>query len=448
MYSKDILELFEKLGIKVGDTVSVSSASDSQEGILMPRTDAGGSDIIVIKRKDGYNVGIKYGKGTKIERISASPSHHFSFPKAEQTVNKSLNNISLLYTGGTIGSKIDYVSGGVHMLIKPEELLHEVPELNGIANIEIKGLMSIASEDMTYVEWQRIADEAANSLNSGARGVVITLGTNTMHYTSAALSFMLKDLNAPVVLTGAMRSSDRGSSDAFMNLICSCSVATKSDIAEVGICMHGGSSDSKNFFTRGTKVRKMHTSRRDAFRPVNNTPICTINPVGDIKYVSDYKHMDEGKKEKVSAVTGFEPKVALVRTYPNSDPEIIDHYVKNGYKGIIIEGTGMGEFPSSPSIKGLSWLGRVKDATGSGVVVGGTSQCVFGRVNHTVYRNLRLLEDIGVVNCEDMLSEVAYVKLGFLIGNYGQKKAVEMLGTNIAGEITKRTEFKEDFMEQ
>ncbi len=448
MYSKELLGLFEKLGIKIGDTISISSDSDTQEGILMPKTEAGGSGIMVIKRKDGYNVGIKYKKGTVIAKISSSPSHHFSFPKAQATSSKSLNNIAMLYTGGTIGSKIDYVSGGVYMLTKPEELLHEVPELNGIANIGINGLMSIASEDMTYVEWQRIAEETAKALNSGARGVVVTLGTNTMHYTSAALSFMLKDLNAPVVLTGAMRSSDRGSSDAFVNLICSCSIAAKSDVAEVGICMHGTSSDSKNLFIRGTKVRKMHTSRRDAFKPINSSPICAIDAKGRIEYLGDYKPIDASAKKSVSAVTGFEPKVALVRTHPNSDPGIIDYYVNKGYRGIIIEGTGMGEFPSSPSVKQFSWLDHVKDAAGSGIVVGGTSQCVYGRVNHIVYRNLRLLEDIGVVNCEDMLSEVAYVKLGFLLGNNDAKKAREMLNVNIAGEITYRTEFKEDFTEQ
>jgi glutamyl-tRNA(Gln) amidotransferase subunit D len=446
MYSEEIRALFEKLGIKVGDTISVTSGQDMQEGILMPRTGAGGSDIIVVKRKDGYNVGIKYKSGTKVSKLSESQPHHFLFPKASASVDRSLERIALLYTGGTIGSKVDYVSGGVYMLTKPEELMHEVPELGSIANIDVHNLMSISSEDMTYVEWQKIAEDAASSLNNGAKGVVVTLGTNTMHYTAAALSFMLKDLNSPVVLTGAMRSSDRGSSDAFVNLICSCSIAAKSDIAEVGICMHGSSSDSKNIFIRGTKARKLHTSRRDAFKPVNSGPLCYVDINGSIEYAGDYRHAAKSTG-KVHAQTGFDPKVALLRTHPNSDPEVVDHYVKKGFKGLIIEGTGMGEFPTSPSIKGLSWISHVKDAVESGVIVGGTSQCVFGRVNHTVYRNLRVLEDIGVVNCEDMLSEVAYVKLGFLLGNYGSKKARELLGQEIAGEITNRIEFKKDFVE-
>ena len=440
MYSKELLELFEKLGIKVGDTISISSDSEMQEGILMPKTEAGGSGIMVIKRKDGYNVGIKYGKGTKIARISASPIHHFSFPKAQATENKSLKRIAMLYTGGTIGSKVDYVSGGVYMLTKPEELLHEVPELHDIASIDISELMSIASEDMTYKEWARIAEETAKAINNGARGVVITHGTDTMHYTSAALSFMLKDLNAPVVITGAQRSSDRGSSDAFVNLVCACQVATKSDIAEVGICMHGSSSDGQNTFIRGTKVRKMHTSRRDAFKPINNLPICNVDPKGKIEYLSDYKKTSS-KSGKVSAETKFEPKVAIVKAYPNSDPEIIDHYLGKGYKGLIIEATGLGHVPTTPSINEYSWIGHVKSAVDSGMVVGTTSQCLYGRVNAIVYRNLRTLSDAGAIYCEDMLPEVAYVKLGFLIGNYGVAKAKEMLNKNISGEITARTEF-------
>ncbi len=440
MYSKEILGLFEKLGIKIGDTISVASGQDTQHGILMPRTEAGGSDVIVIKRKDGYNIGIKYAKGAKIEKISQSPAHHFSFPKSETTVNKSLKRIAMLYTGGTIGSKVDYVSGGVYMLTKPEELLHEVPELNDIANIEISNLMSIASEDMTYREWARIAEETVKALNGGAEGVVITHGTDTMHFTSAALSFMLKDLNAPVVLTGAQRSSDRGSSDAFVNLVRSFQIATNSNIAEVGICMHGSSSDDINTFIRGTKVRKMHTTRRDAFKPINNLPICNVDAKGDIEYLSEYRKISQSQK-KVSAETKFEPKVAIVKAYPNSDPEIIDYYLGKGYKGLIIEATALGHVPTTPSIKEYSWIGHVKKAIDSGMIIGITSQCLYGRVNEVVYRNLRTLHDTGAIFCEDMLPEVAYVKLGFLLGNYGAIKAREMLNRNISGEITARTEF-------
>ena len=189
------------------------------------------------------------------------------------------------------------------MLTKPEELLYEVPELSGIASIDVRNLFGIASEDMTYVEWQSMAKEVAKSLNDGARGAVVTMGTDTMHYASAALSFMLNNLNAPVAITGAQRSSDRGSSDAFFNLICSAQIAAKSDIAEVGICMHAGSSDDSCAFIRGTHVRKMHTSRRDAFRPINDRPLAHVKRDLEIAYGSDYRKVEKVPRYKVTAET-------------------------------------------------------------------------------------------------------------------------------------------------
>ncbi len=441
MYNEEIRSLFANLGIKPGDAIEISTEKGSFEGMLMPRSEAGKDDIIVIKRKDGYNMGVKYSKGVKVKKIGEGHSSHFSFPKAKSSSNKSLPTMGMIYTGGTIGSKVDYVTGGVYMLTKPEELLYEVPELSEIANIEISELMSIASEDMTYREWAKIADETVKMLNGGVKGIVITHGTDTMHYTSAALSFMLKDINAPVVLTGAQRSSDRGSSDAFSNLICSGQAATKSDIAEVGICMHASSSDGENVVIRGTKARKMHTSRRDAFKAINSTAICKVKSDGKIEYTGEYRHVQQEAKKKVTAMTKFEPKVALVKTYPNSDPDIIDYYLGKGYRGLILEGTGLGHVPTSPSIKEDSWISHVKKAVDSGMVVGATSQCLNGRVNPNVYRNLRILSDAGAIFCEDMMPEVAYVKLGFLLGNYDEKKAAQMLCVNIAGEITPRTQF-------
>ncbi len=443
MYQKSMQDFLEKNGIGVGDTVRVEDHGTAVEGELMPGTEANAPDALVIKLKNGYNVGFKAGK-VKVTRVSPSKKKELSFPKAELKQKDGLPKVALLYTGGTIGSKVDYKTGGVYMLLKPEELFYEVPELSGIASITAKALFSISSEDMSYIEWQRIAEEAAQAVKDGARGVVITIGTDTMHYASAALSFMLKDLNAPVVLTGAQRSSDRGSSDAFLNLICAVRLAAESDIAETGICMHATSSDDKCAFMRGTKVRKMHTSRRDAFKPVNCKPIAELAATGEIRYLSKYRKMAQGAKSKSpAALPAFEQKVAIVKAYPDSTPDIITYYADKGYKGIIIEGTGLGHTPVSTEHEGKSWLPAIKDAIGRGMVVGMTSQCLYGRVNTSVYRNLRLLSDAGVVYCEDMLPETAYVKLGWLIGNYGAEKAKALLPKDMTGEITERNEYDE-----
>ncbi|MEM0154889.1 MAG: Glu-tRNA(Gln) amidotransferase subunit GatD, partial [Methanothrix sp.] len=354
---------------------------------------------------------------------------------------KSLPKVTLIYTGGTIGSKLDYKTGGVYMLLKPEELLYEVPELASIAELKVDPLFSISSEDMSYIEWQKIAQRVYEAKKEGSRGVVVTIGTDTMHYASAALSFMLNGISIPVVLTGAQRSSDRGSSDAFMNLFCSVVIAARSEIKGVGICMHKTSSDSECGFIRGTRARKMHTSRRDAFRPINEGYIATVSYSGDINYLS--KEIAKSKDSSVGngPLTGFEKNVALVKAYPNSDPGIIDYYVGKGYKGIIIEGTGLGHTPVSTEHEYYSWLPNIKKAVAKGVIVGMTSQCLYGRVNPNVYRNLRLLSGAGVVYCEDMTPETAYVKLGWLLGNYDAETSRKMLNVNVAGEISARSSY-------
>ena len=439
MYSEELKDLFKRHRIGVGDSISVKAAGVDVTGDLMPSTDFGNPDMLVIKLANGYNVGIRLGKNAAIEKLPTK-KETFTFPKATLKENKNLPKVTIITIGGTIGSKVDYATGGVIALTKPEELLYLIPELSDIADVKINGLMSIMSEDITYKEWQRIATETANALNKGSRGVVITHGTDTMGYTSAALSFMLKDLNAPVAITGSQRSSDRGSSDAFMNLTCSIRAAACSNIAEVGVCMHATASDTFCNFMRGTKVRKMHTSRRDAFRPINCKPIAKVEMSnGNIEYLSGHKEIEGGSK-KIKPMVGFEPKVALLKFYPNSEPEIIDYYMGKGYKGMIIEGTGLGHVAVAPT-NGCGWLGHIKSAVDSGMVVGITSQCLNGRVNTNVYTNLRLASRTGAIYCEDMLPETALVKLGWLLGNYKKEKAAELLNKNLVGEISARSEY-------
>ena len=207
---------------------------------------------------------------------------------------------------------------------------------------------------MSYLAWQRIAEETAKALNGGAHGVVITHGTDTMSFTAAALAFMLRGLNAPVVLTGSQRSSDRGSSDAFLNLIAATNLAANSNIAEVGICMHASSSDDRMHFIRGVKARKMHTSRRDAFRPINDRAIAYVDRDGRISYASEYRKVGKSEAE-VAANTKFEPKTALLKVYPNSDPEVMQYYMDRSYRGFILEGTGLGHTPVSTGHSGNHW---------------------------------------------------------------------------------------------
>ncbi|BCS90877.1 MAG: glutamyl-tRNA(Gln) amidotransferase subunit D [Candidatus Micrarchaeota archaeon] len=434
-------ETLRSKGISLSDIIEIKWRGIEIKGELMPSSEVNGEDIIILKLENGYNIGVSISEIEDIKRIS-SGSKIESFPEAKLE-GSSNKKIAIVTTGGTIGSRVDYKTGGVYMLLKPEQLLYNVQEINSIAKIELSPLFSIASEDMTYIEWQKIAKEAERlSREEDIEGIIVTIGTDTMHYASAALSFMLKEIKLPIVLTGAQRSSDRGSSDAFMNLICSSYIAL-SDIAEVGVCMHASSSDDRCHFIRGTKARKMHTSRRDAFRPINDLPIAEVDTIGNIIYKSSYRKKDTSDRDSFKALVGFERKVALVKMHPNIDPSIISYYTDKGYKGIIIEGTGLGHVAISTEHKEFNWKESIKYAIDNGVIIGMTSQCLYGRVNDSVYRNLRIISGLGVIYCEDMLPETALVKLSWLLGNFKEEDAKQLLNKNLVGEISDRTRFHE-----
>jgi glutamyl-tRNA(Gln) amidotransferase subunit D len=323
------------------------------------------------------------------------------------------------------------------MQMDPREFLHNVPELVDIVNIKhLRNPFNKASEDMDYKDWQEIARAVARDLNSGMKGAIVTHGTDFLHFTSAALSFMLRNLHKPVVLVGAQRSSDRGSSDGGMNLICA-SHAAVGEIGEVGICMHGESADTFCIFNRGTKVRKMHTSRRDAFRPINEPPLARVYPNGKTEILNkDYKKRNN--REKVEVDTKFEPRVALLKAYPGSEPSVIDHLVSKGYKGFVIEAGALGHVPTFGR---KPWIATIKKHTAKGIPFVTASQTLYGRINPNVYTNLRILyHEAGAIPGEDMLPETAYVKLGWVLGHTKSLgKIREMMLTNYAGEITKRS---------
>lgn len=441
-YSEEVERRFFEKGIKPGDRIRLKRDGLIIEGILLPReeVDFGDGNVLVLKLDNGYNVGFRLDDG-EIEKLGSSVEleKFKALERVEQ--DKTLPPISIFSTGGTISARIDYYTGGVSMLFTPEEIFYNVPEVLGIAYLrKVERLFSLASEDMTHREWSTIARKTAESLAEGDTGVLILHGTDTMHYTSAALSFMLRGLNAPVVLIGSQRSSDRGSRDSDTNIICGLHVATKANLGEVVVCMHAESGDTFNYVIRGTRVRKMHSTRRDAFKPVNSLPLARVWPDGRIEMIEkEFRPRDTGPPA-VDDV--FEPKIALIKAYPGSDPEVIDFFVDKGYRGIVIEGTGMGHVPTEPLDRRASWVDSVKRALEEGLVIAMTTQCIFGRVNPYVYRNARIMMKLGVIYCEDMLSEVAYVKLGWLLGHGFDNETIKKLMLHsFAGEISRRSLF-------
>jgi glutamyl-tRNA(Gln) amidotransferase subunit D len=440
-YSKKIKGLLKKKNITPGDRV----IAGKYEGLFMPSPEITSSpDHLILKLDNGYNVGVEYKKGMKIEKsknkepknIQEEFEYESNQKRKQFKEKKGQPLVSIISVGGTIASKVDYRTGAVHAALKARDLVAMVPELGDIADLKMNTISQVMSEDMDPKNWQQMAKQVAKELNSKPRGVVLTHGTDTMHYSSAALSFMLPGLTKPVVLTGSQRSSDRGSSDSSMNLICSVLTAQQ-DFAEVGVCMHAETDDTYCFFLRGTKVRKMHSTMRNAFRPINDYPLAKVWPDGRVE-VLNKEHRKRGKG-KVKPDTKFQEKVALVKAHPGADPSVIDFFVKKGFKGIVVEGTALGHVPTQAR---KTWIPTIKKTVETGVPVVVASQCLYGRTDPNVYSNLRTLYyDAGAMPAGDMLPETAYVKLGWVLGHTKSlKKVREMMAKNYAGELNERLE--------
>ena len=413
-----------------GDYVEVSLIKKSYKGILLesPESDKG---IVLLKLDSGYNIGFNKKNISEIKVLKKALEKK---EELELKKDKEKPNIGMIITGGTIASSYDVKTGGVAPLTKPEDLFRFYPGLFEKVNVlKVEVPFMKASEDMDFKDWQKIARTAEKLLNDvNIKGVIITHGTDFLHYTSAALSFFLKNLNKPVVLTYSQRSIDRASSDANLNLQCS-ALAAISDIAEVMLVGHASTNDDYCYAMSGTKVRKMHTSRRDAFKIINAEPFAKIY-LDRIEIISDYKIRGKGK---VKVDVKFEEKVALVKIYPGQDPEILDYYTRKKYKGLVLEVGGLGHVPTKRSK--MPWTKKIKEVIAKGLVVCVTAQTIYGRLDLLVYSNGRELLNAGVIPLEDMLAETALVKLGWILGHKDWDVKEKML-ENIAGEFSDRLE--------
>ncbi|MEM5766458.1 MAG: Glu-tRNA(Gln) amidotransferase subunit GatD [Candidatus Aenigmatarchaeota archaeon] len=440
MYSQEILSLLESKRISIGDRVRVTKCTTSYEGLLMPRIALGDPNVLVIKLDNGYNIGIKFEKGVQLKLLKKGIPIKFKPAKFKPKIDKIKPKVSILGCGGTIASRVEYTTGAVFPAFSPADLMLAFPEIREISNIKARKLFDLFSEDMSPSHWQIIAREVEKEIKTGCDGIVLMHGTDTLHYTSAALSFMLQNLPVPVVLVGAQRSSDRGSSDNAMNLLCSVLAASKSEIAEVLVCMHASMNDDFCFLHQGTKVRKLHTSRRDAFQSVNVLPFAKVwYQERKIEYLRNDFNRREKRNLKVD--DKINPNVCLIQVYPNIKPEFVESLSKY-FEGVVLAGTGLGHVPTNPNNDKLakSLLPAIKSLISSGIPVVIAPQTIFGRLNLNVYSAGRLLDEAGVIgNGCDWLPETAFVKLAWVLGHTKEmKKVKEMMLTNYAGEISKR----------
>jgi glutamyl-tRNA(Gln) amidotransferase subunit D len=410
-----------------GDRVKVEKDGVEYEGIAMPST----TGHIVIKMVSGYNAGID-PEGAAVTVLQKKQDMPVSTKKVAKTAvnpKSNLPKVSILSTGGTIASKIDYRTGAVTSQFSADDILQAIPELTEIADFSGKAIYNILSENMKADYWQELARAVVKEIEGGADGIIVAHGTDTMMYSAAALSFMIQT-PVPIVFVGSQRSADRPSSDNAMNAICAAKVAV-SDIAEVTVVMHSDESDDVCAIHRGTKVRKMHTSRRDAFRSINSKPIGFID-YETLKISTSIEYVKRGEKA-LELHDNLDSKCALVKFTPGSSPDILSYFVDAGYKGIVVEGTGLGHVSTD-------WVPEIEKATKAGIPVVITSQCLSGRVCDRVYDTGRDIIRAGAIEGEDMLPELALVKLMWALGQsaeYG--KVAEIMTTNVSGEISGRS---------
>lgn len=415
---------------KAGDKVEIHLDKIIYEGILL---DSPENQSVLLKLDSGYNIGFNKKDVLEIKlkkRFKEIQQKEINFPKSDKP------RIAMIITGGTIVSRYDSRTGAVKWLDSPENLFKFYPELFeivNVANVEVPFMKG--SENMDFKDWKKIAKVVEKYLNdSNIQGVIIAHGTDTLHYTSAALSFFLGKLNKPVVLTYSQKSIDRASSDANLNLKCS-ALAAISNIAEVMVVGHASENDDFCYAMPGTKVRKMHASRRDAFKTINDKPFAKIYPNKIEILKLNYNLRDNKKKIKIDS--NFEERIALLKFYPGQNPEILDYYLKNKYKGIILEMTGLGHIATTESRN--SWIKKLKEVIDKGIVICGSAQTIYGRLDPFVYSSGRELIKTGIIFLEDMLSETALVKLGFVLGHKDWNIKEKML-ENLSGEFNNRLE--------
>ena len=405
------------MSTKEGDRVKVEKEGSVFEGVLLPSSD---DEQVVVKLDDGYNVGVARDEAT-VEVIEEVEETEEAAEEVALGEEEDLPTVSLISTGGTIASTVDYRTGAVTAQFDAEDVLRAVPELAGRANYRGRVVSNILSENMTPARWQELAGAVGDEIEMGADGVVVMHGTDTMAYSASALAFMM-ETPVPVVFVGSQRSADRPSSDNVVNAVCAVEAA-KGDVAEVLVCMHANRTDGECALHRGTRARKNHTSRRDAFETVGRKPLGTVEyETGDI----DWRRKDETSRRgeiELGLEDALEENVQHVKFAPGKGASVIDESAE----GLVIEGTGLGHTHTD-------WIETIEAHDG---VVAMTSQCLEGRVCDRVYDTGRDLLDAGVVEAQDTLPETAYVKLMWVLANTDDtEEARGMMRRDLAGEIT------------
>jgi glutamyl-tRNA(Gln) amidotransferase subunit D len=428
-YKGEALGILKKFQVRVWGQADVETSRGNFVGTILPRAENDDDQHIVMKIPTGYNIGIDIQTIIKMKETGYKKAN-YKIPEKEFPTTPGLPRVKLFGTGGTIASRLDYRTGAVIPAFSPGELYGAVPELAEICNLETEKVFAVFSENMGPKQYISLAKAIGREIEKGVDGIVIGHGTDTLHHTGAALTFMIQNSPVPIVLVGSQRSSDRPSSDAALNLMHAMYTAGHSDIAEVMVCMFGSTSDDYGLLHKGTRVRKMHSSYRSTFRTIGDIPLASVK-WGEIKAIKkEYNHRRKDKKVKI--LPYFSDKVTMLYYYPAMKPDVLDAMVDAGYKGIIIVGTGLGHVNKE-------LYPAIKRAHKKGVHIFMTLQTLWGYVHMFVYDTGRDMMSMGVIPTGNMLPEVAFIKLGWVLGQTEDPEEIKKLMlTPINDEITSR----------
>lgn len=428
-YKGRSLNVLQKFNVRVWAQVNIKTTRGFFHGTVLPRAENDDDKHIVLKIPTGYNIGIDIFSILEIKEIGYQKAN-YKIPEKEFPYSDGFPNVKLFGTGGTIASRLDYRTGAVIPAFSPGELYGAVPELADICNLTTEKLFAVFSENMGPEQYIALAKAIGKEIRNGIDGIIIGHGTDTLHHSAAALSFMVQNSPVPIILVGSQRSSDRPSSDAALNLIHAAYAAGHGDIAETLVCMFGPTSDDYGFLHRGTRVRKMHSSYRSTFRTIGDTPVATVTR-NNIKIIKD-DYKPRRRDRNVTILPYFSDKVTMMYYYPHMKAEILDSLVDMGYKGIVIVGTGLGHVNKE-------LYPAIERATAKGVALYMTLQTIWGYVHMYVYDTGRDMLAKGVIPAGNMLPEVAFIKLGWALGQTEDPEEVKkIMLTPIMDEITER----------
>ena len=428
-YKGAALELLKKYNTRVWGQATIETSRGTFDGTVLPRSENDDDQHIVLKIVTGYNIGIDVKTVISMKETGYKKAN-YKIPEKEFPVTPGLPKVKLFGTGGTIASRLDYRTGAVIPAFSPGELYGAVPELADICNLETEKLFAVFSENMGPKQYVALAKAIGREIENGIDGIVIGHGTDTLHHTGAALTFMCQNLPVPVVLVGSQRSSDRPSSDAALNLMHAMKAAGQSDIAEVMVCMFGPTSDEYGLLHKGTRVRKMHSSYRSTFRTIGDTPLAMINRKEITPIHKSYNKRRQDKNVVIKPY--FSDKVTMLYYYPGMKPDTLDALVDAGYKGVVIVGTGLGHVNKE-------LYPAIERAHAKGVHMYMTLQTIWGYVHMFVYDTGRDMMAKGIIPAGNMLPEVAFIKLGWALGQTDDPEEVKKLMlTPVNDEITQR----------